>query len=262
MPTSRQRSSARPRTCWIRHSLGPDSVSHRSQSPIRKMGSFGVARSRPQRAFHRGKVAPEVGLEPTTKRLTAARSTTELLGNGAGWRVREDRTPPATVATRGGTGAKDSTPLLTVPCRCVADAPSAGAEPVPATKGTSGPLTPDPPMDRGDLGIDGLIRPERDGRWHRSPPNAPVRQLEVGPASGRHGYPRTGGTASDMPRRGPSAARAPVRPRWGWPGGSRGRPGSAPPTASGPAGAGSSRRAERVSRPASPSSSPAQPSAS
>ena len=28
-----------------------------------------------------GKLAPEVGLEPTTKRLTAARSTAELLGN-------------------------------------------------------------------------------------------------------------------------------------------------------------------------------------
>jgi hypothetical protein len=31
--------------------------------------------------------APEVGLEPTTNRLTADRSTTELLRNVAGWRV-------------------------------------------------------------------------------------------------------------------------------------------------------------------------------
>ena len=32
-------------------------------------------------AMHLGKMAPEVGLEPTTNRLTADRSTTELLRN-------------------------------------------------------------------------------------------------------------------------------------------------------------------------------------
>ncbi len=37
-------------------------------------------------------MAPRVGLEPTTNRLTADRSTTELPGNGADARIRtEDR---------------------------------------------------------------------------------------------------------------------------------------------------------------------------
>ena len=39
---------------------------------------YGVAQSRQKRAIHEGLLAPAVGLEPTTKRLTAARSTTEL----------------------------------------------------------------------------------------------------------------------------------------------------------------------------------------
>ena len=58
-----------------------------------KTGSSGVGRSRPKRAFHEGKVAPAVGFEPTTKRLTAARSTTELRRNGSASRVREARAP-------------------------------------------------------------------------------------------------------------------------------------------------------------------------
>ena len=57
--------------------MGPDPVSHQ----VSHRPEEGIVASRPEWAFHEGKLAPAVGFEPTTMRLTAARSTTELRRN-------------------------------------------------------------------------------------------------------------------------------------------------------------------------------------
>ncbi len=64
------------------------------------------------------KMAPEVGFEPTTKRLTAARSTTELLGNDVGcraWirtRARGSKVPRATTTQLGNTSQYSQTSMV------------------------------------------------------------------------------------------------------------------------------------------------------
>ena len=67
-------------------------------------------------------MAPAVGFEPTTKRLTAARSTTELRRSGSAGRSRSKRaaSPPsnATAAEPAGSLAGPSTePVATRPTR-------------------------------------------------------------------------------------------------------------------------------------------------
>jgi len=65
-------------TCWRGLSPGPSQQSwnqSRDQSRTPRTGSPGVGQSGPKWAVHEGRVAPAVGLEPTTWRLTAARST-------------------------------------------------------------------------------------------------------------------------------------------------------------------------------------------
>ena len=67
-------SSARPPT-YSNGSLGNRSP---NQSPTPPLALPRVGLRSLEWAFHEAKLAPAVGLEPTTKRLTAARSTTEL----------------------------------------------------------------------------------------------------------------------------------------------------------------------------------------
>jgi hypothetical protein len=65
---------------------------------VRKISESGIGvtlgrvRLRPNRGLLRrlGKVAPEVGFEPTTNRLTADRSTTELLRSVVGQDTNRD----------------------------------------------------------------------------------------------------------------------------------------------------------------------------
>ena len=72
-----------------------------SQSRDSRKGSSRVGWRRPEWSIHSGKLAPAVGFEPTTWRLTAARSTTELRRTEVSRPGRGQRRAPPRCRARG-----------------------------------------------------------------------------------------------------------------------------------------------------------------